>query len=126
MRLRRTVASRLLVSAAALLVVAAGAGFAEARTDDRHKPVIFIHGSDWVAPYGVSCAASFGLMKQRFRDVGHTGRLVAVGYYGHDYNCDAAIGHHGSHAMHYASGHDSANGHTGNADIRHLAYHLAW
>jgi hypothetical protein len=111
---------------AALLVMTAGVSVAEGRTNDRHKPVIFIHGSDWFAPYGVDCPRQFATMKQRFRDYGQTGPLIAVSYYRFDTRCDENIGTHGSHAVHYSSGHDATGGHTGNTNIRHLAYHLAW
>jgi putative serine esterase DUF676 len=110
--------------AAALLIAVAVP--AEARTDNRYKPVIFIHGSDWLAPYGVNCGGQFAAMKRRFRDFGHTGSLITLAYYRYDTSCDASIGRDGSHRVHYASGHDATGGHSGNTDIRHLAYHLAW
>lgn len=115
---------------AALLVTGGiallGAAPAAARTDDRQKPIIFIHGSDWLAPYGVSCPRSFGMMERRFRDWGHTGPFVTIAYYRYDTGCTASLGGDGSHTRHYASGHDPTGGHTGQTDIRHLGYHIAW
>ena len=120
-----------LLGLVAALSVAAGAALvaaapADARTNDRHKPIIFIHGSDWLAPYGVSCPRSFAAMERRLRDFGHTGPLVTVAYYRYDTGCTASIGGDGSHERHYASGHDATGGHTGQTNIRHLGYHLAW
>jgi triacylglycerol esterase/lipase EstA (alpha/beta hydrolase family) len=117
---------RLAALVAAVLVAFAGATPADTRTTDRSKPVIFIHGSDWFAPYGVDCPSSFADMKRRFRDFGWTGPLIAVSYYRYDARCDATIGTHGSHAVHYPASHYSTGAHSGNTDIRHLAYHLAW
>ena len=116
------VAALLVTGGIALL----GAAPAAARTDDRQKPIIFIHGSDWLAPYGVSCPRSFGTMERRFRDWGHTGAFVTIAYYRYDTGCTASLGGDGSHTRHYASGHDATGGHTGQTDIRHLGYHLAW
>jgi hypothetical protein len=124
LRLAALLAAQIAVVGAFALVFAAPS--TDARTNTRSKPVIFIHGSDWFAPYGVDCPRSFAIMKSRLRDFGWTGPLVAVSYYGHDTRCDASIGSHGSHSVHYASGHDSNGGHTGNTNIRHLGYHLAW
>ena len=117
---------RLAALVAAVLVAVVGVAPADAATSSRSNPVIFIHGSDWFAPYGVDCPSSFADMKRRFRDFGWTGPLIAVSYYHYDSRCDAPIGRYGSHSVHYASGHDSTGGHTGMTDIRHLAYHLAW
>lgn len=125
MRRRRLLAlvAMLLVAVSMSLLAAAPA---DARTNDRHKPIVFIHGSDWVAPYGVNCPRSFAVMERRFRDFGQTGAFVTIAYYRYDTGCTAGIGGSGSHARHYASGHDASGGHTGQTDIRHLAYHLAW
>ena len=127
---RRRPPPRLLALVAGALVtvgtILAGAGPVDGRTNDRSKPVIFLHGSDWLAPYGVDCPSQFAAMERRFRDFGHTGRLVTVAYYRYDTGCSASIGRDGSHLRHYASGHDPKGGHTGMTDIRHLGYHLAW
>jgi hypothetical protein len=117
---------RILALLAVALMVAAGATPVAARSDDRAKPVILIHGSDWAAPFGVGCASSFNEMRDRFRDWGHTGPIVKLAYYRYDRGCDHDFGHHRGHAQHHASGHDSTGGHTGGTSIRHLGYHLAW
>ena len=126
----RSPSSSLLALIAALLVAMgaalASAAPAVARTNDRSRPIIFIHGSDWLAPYGVDCPRSFAAMERRLRDLGHTGPFVTVAYYRYDTGCTADIGRDGSHLLHYASGHDATGGHTGMTSIRHLAYHLAW
>lgn len=121
---------RWLAPVAAVLLATGAASFGTqsvvARTDSRTTPIVFIHGSDWSAPYGVSCPRSFSTMEKRLRALGHTGRFVTIGYYRYDTGCSVSLGHDGSHDRHYATGHDTTGGHTGQTDIRHLAYHLAW
>ena len=99
------------------------AGTAQARTDDRTKPVVFVHG--FSHENSVNCRDSFRTMRQAFRSWGHTGAFATVAYYGGDRDCDHWTGHHGSHSTHYASGHEG-KGHTRSSSIRHLGYHLAW
>ena len=65
-------------------------------------------------------------MERRFRDWGYTGAFVTIAYYRYDTGCTASLGGDGSHTRHYATGHDATGGHTGQTDIRHLGYHLAW
>jgi pimeloyl-ACP methyl ester carboxylesterase len=64
-------------------------------------------------------------MTDKFRDWGHTGDFTTVAYYVGDTNCDHGISHHGQHDVHYGSGHEGGS-HTGDTNIRHLGYHLAW
>ncbi len=110
----------------ALLVVGMLPGLAEARTNNRTKPVLFIHGLDAFGDPGADCASYWNDMERKFRDWGHTGPLIELSFYRYDTNCDHTINHHGSHSRHYASGHYSTGGHGANTDIRHLAYHLGW
>ncbi len=110
----------------ALLVVEMLPGLAEARTNNRTKPVLFIHGLDALGDPGADCATYWNDMERKFRDWGHTGPLVELSFYRYDTNCDHTINHHSSHSRHYASGHYSTGGHGANTDIRHLGYHLAW
>jgi Putative serine esterase (DUF676) len=107
----------------ALLVAGSAVGTADARTNNRKKPVIFIHGL--ARDSSSSCASTWSDAKRRFRDWGHTGALVTVAYYGGDRRCDHWISHHGRHGNHHASGHRNGN-HTADTSIRHLGYHLAW
>jgi hypothetical protein len=102
------------------------AGTAQARTNDRAKPVILVHGFDVEGNPGTSCHATWDDLKAAFRGWGHTGPLVAVAYYEYDSGCDHRIDHHGSHARHFGSGHYTDGGHSARTDIRHLGFHLAW
>jgi pimeloyl-ACP methyl ester carboxylesterase len=107
---------------AAVLVVAAVVIPSAAARYDRSKPIYFIHG------YEDDSAADcnqWNDMKQKFRDWGDTGTFVDVGYYKGDVNCGWDIDHHGSHSVHFASGHSNGS-HTVDTNIRHLGYHLAW
>jgi hypothetical protein len=114
--------------AAALLLLLAVAGSvvgeAEARSDNRKKPIIFIHGL--AQDNSSNCASTWNDMKRKFRDWGHTGAFTTLAYYRGDRYCSHWLGHHGRHDRHYASGHDGEGGHTADTDIRHLGYHLAW
>lgn len=97
----------------------------------REAPVLFIHGLDALGNAGSDCRGQWGsrgdtgTMIGRFDQWGHTGGLVTVKYYGGDTNCTLDVHHHGSHSVHYPSGHTSGGGHTAETDIRHIGYHLA-
>lgn len=114
----------LLVVLAATLLAPAGA---QARTDTRDKPVIFVHGLDAVGDPGVSCSSTFGTMESKLRALGQTGTFDTVKYYEYDSGCDHSINSSGGNpGQHYASGHYADGGHGANTDIRHLGYHFAW
>ena len=108
-----------------VLLALAAVAEAGARTDNRRKPVVFVHG---LALDGSSdCAATWNDVKRKFRDWGHTGGFTTVAYYGNDRNCSHWVSHHGSHRKHYFRyGHQLHGNHTADADIRHLGYHFAW
>jgi pimeloyl-ACP methyl ester carboxylesterase len=108
----------------ALVVVGATAGAADARrSDNRKKPILFIHGFDLDDTPGYDCGSYWGKMRKRFRDFGQKGQLVTIAYYGGDRNCTHWLGHHGKHSRHH--GHRGRS-HDANTSIRHLGYHLAW
>jgi hypothetical protein len=109
----------------ALVVVGGTAGAADGRrSDNRKKPIVFIHGL--ARDSSNDCASTWNDMKAKVRDWGHTGAFTTIAYYRGDTNCSHWLGHHGRHSRHYASGHDGNGGHTADTDIRHLGYHLAW
>lgn len=117
------------LTAACLVLAAFGAAAAEARTDNRSKPIVFVHGLDAFGEAGVNCAGTWGTMANRLAQFGHTGTKATVAYYGGDTNCTHNLGLHGSHSKHYprTDAHNSTGGrHDMDADIRHLGYHLAW
>ncbi len=123
MQIRRTAA----VLAACLVVLGLGAVSAQARTDSRSKPIVFVHGLDAFGEAGVDCNGSFGTMINRLRQFGHTGAMVTVKYYHGDTNCSTALDGHGSHSAQFPRTDAHQNGsHDMDGDIRHLAYHLAW
>lgn len=115
--------------AACLVVAALGAAAAEARTDNRTKPIVFVHGLDAFGEAGVDCASTWNTMSSRLAQFGHTGTKATVAYYGGDTNCTHNLGLQGSHSVHYprTDAHNSTSGrHDMDGDIRHLGYHLAW
>lgn len=111
---------------------------------DQDLPIYFVHGiSGQFWPWQASssdCAATWGLMQAVFSSWGYSGPQNTVKYYGADTNCSlhGDIHHHGDHALHYGTDAYPVGGHTPSpddpdiqlhtedADIRHLAYHLAW
>ena len=122
MRMRTFVA----VAAAAGVALMAGAEAGHARSEDRAKPVLFVHGLDALGDPGVDCAGTWGDMRAALKSWGFTGSLDAVKYYEYDANCQYSINNDGSHSVHYSSDHWSGGGHGANTNIRHLGYHLAW
>lgn len=114
------------VSPALVLLVLMPA-IAGARTDDRAKPVVYVHGLDAFGTAGADCAGTWNNMKNQLTAWGWSSTHATVKYYEGDTNCGYALDHHGSHSTHYASGHGgSPTSHNADADIRHLGYHLAW
>lgn len=129
MRVRRRglrVAGALAVGLAMLLgVVPAGA-----RTDNRTKSFIMVHGLDAFGCAGVDGTSTWGDMITALTNWGWTGSKVKIGYYECDSNMSHSINHHGSHATHYGGNgeHYTASEDTHGADTRieHLGYHLMW
>lgn len=104
-----------------------------AYTSSRAYPVLLVHGYDPdFSCAGYDVASTWYYVKSTLQSLGWTGGIVGLKYYWCDTNYDASVDSHGSHTVHYASqGHYDPPGsapksHTPNADIRHLAYHLAW
>ena len=122
-----TTAKLLTTSVTVVLALGVFAPASAARTDNRSKPVIFVHGLNRSDNAGSDCAKDFGVMRRAFRRWGHTGRFTAVSYYRFDRNCNHSISHHGKHRRHFGGDaeHYDAGGHSANTDIRHLGYHLA-
>ena len=112
--------------AIALAAVLAFAGMtapaAGARTDNRSKPVYFVHGYENGSDANCN---QWDTMVSKFKDYGHDGPFEQIAYYHNDSNCTDYVDHHGEHSRHHASGHHSGS-HTEDTNIRHLAYHLAW
>jgi pimeloyl-ACP methyl ester carboxylesterase len=112
------------IVAAALVLAAVAPSTADARrSDNRKKPVLFVHGLDFAGAAGYDCGSYWGRTIRRFRDFGHTGRMVTIAYYGGDRNCTHWLGHHGRHSRN--DGH-RGRAHDADTSIRHLGYHLAW
>lgn len=116
---------RVLVIVGVLVVAAAVMPAAQARTNDRSKPIVYVHGFDPTFSSGYDCHAYWDAMADALEGWGHTGERVTVQYYWADYNCTYTENHHGSHSAHHAGGH-LYGGHTRDTSIRHLGYHLAW
>jgi Palmitoyl protein thioesterase len=113
--------------AALLLAGAACADVASARTDNRTKPIVFVHGLDAFGDAGVDCAATWNTMANRLGQFGHTGTKFTVKYYWGDTNCSGALDAYGSHSTHFPrTDAHQAGSHDMDGDIRHLGYHLAW
>ena len=96
------------------------------------SPVLMVHGAEVTPPSGVDCATTWDDLKRFLRDQGFADRpLLTISYYEQDANCDRSIndatGSHGqSYFDAYGTHSGGAGGHTANANIEHIAYHLAW
>ena len=91
-------------------------------TVTRSAPVLMVHGFELG---GASDCTKWNTMASLFSGWGHP-TMVRLRFYDGDTGCDHNISHHGSHDRHYGGVGHRGDGHTQNADIRHLAYHLAW
>jgi len=96
----------------------------DGRTDDKAKPVIFIHGFS-----GANCEGDWGFLLDHLRASGWTGEFRVLKFLSGDTNCNAragmtmdCMGCFGSHSAWF--GH-SGTTHNNNTSIRHLSWHLA-
>jgi pimeloyl-ACP methyl ester carboxylesterase len=96
----------------------------DARTDDKAKPVIFIHGYS-----GANCERDWGFLLDHLRASGWTGEFRVLKFLSGDTDCNARPGMtmdcmscFGSHSHWF--GH-SGTKHNNNTSIRHLSWHLA-
>jgi triacylglycerol esterase/lipase EstA (alpha/beta hydrolase family) len=112
----------ILVAMLGAATLAAGVSTAQARTTDRAKPIIYVHG---FLLSGASNCNQWQPMAATLASLGHTGPQTTLAYYTGDANCSHALDHHGSHDLHHPSGHRDGS-HTQATSIRHLGYHLAW
>lgn len=118
---------RLAGALALCLLAVLAATPADARTDDRSKPILYVHGYDSSGfTIGYSCTSYFDGTYTALESWGHTGERALVRYYRDDSNCNVDSHAHGSHGTHHPGGHSTGNGHTRDTSIRHLGYHLAW
>jgi pimeloyl-ACP methyl ester carboxylesterase len=120
----RLIAMALAVAASLLFAGSA----AQARTDDRSKPIVFLHGLDAFGTAGADCNM-WNNMISSLQAWGWTGTMVKVAYYEGDTNCNYGVDHHGSHSTHFggAGEHNGAGtSHTADTQIEHLGYHFAW
>jgi hypothetical protein len=96
-------------------------------------PVLMIHGIDAVGAAGHDCASYWDDAKSFLRAHGYADRsLLTIKYYEGDQNCDRDIDSYvkptlGNSYFNGKGAHTGADsGHTSEAAIEHLAYHLAW
>jgi hypothetical protein len=120
----------LLVATAAVAVAALYPGGATAYTSNTTKPIIFVHGYEAFNCPSSDGTATWGAMISALQAWGWNQAMVKEGYYSCDTNMTDTLDGYGSHSAYYSSGHEAApDGHTSHnryADIKHLAYHLAW
>jgi hypothetical protein len=93
------------------------------------RPVVFVHGIDADPRDGWGADGhNWRDMKNVLQRQGWCSSLVSLAYYEGDKNFDDDIDPHGDHGRHHGGRleHTKANRHTGNTDLRHIAYHWAW
>jgi hypothetical protein len=76
--------------ALSLLTGVLTAGTAEARTNNRSKVVLFVHGYNPTST-STNCGGDFDTMISQMRAEGFTGSLVKVGWYSGDTNCNVNL-----------------------------------
>lgn len=72
-----------------------GASPADARTNDKAKPVLFVHGYNPTSS-STDCGGDFDQMIGQLRSQGFTGPMVKVGFYSGDVNCNVNLRSYGS------------------------------
>ena len=88
-----------IVVAICTLAMVAGvftASSAEARTNNRSKTVLFVHGYNPTST-NTNCGGDFDTMISQMRSEGFTGTMVKVGYYSNDSNCNVNLHSYGSY-----------------------------
>jgi hypothetical protein len=83
------------VACVAVLFGLMGVSPAQARTNDKSKPVLFVHGYNPTSS-STDCGADFDRMIGQLRSEGFTGRMIKIGFYSGDYNCDVNLRSYGS------------------------------
>lgn len=102
----------------------------QARTDNRSKAIVMVHGLDAFGCAGDNGTSTWGDLITAFTNWGWSGSKVKLGYYECDSNQSHFINHHGSHATHFGGNGEhytsSENTHGADTAIEHLGYHLMW
>lgn len=93
-RTRRAGLVAVALTVAAVLGVLTAAP-AEARTDTKSKPILFVHGYNPISN-STDCGGEFDDMISRLRAQGFTGQMIKVGFYSGDVNCNVNLRSYGS------------------------------
>ena len=80
---RTRIAIAVVLCTLAMLAGVFTAGVAEARTNNRSKTVLFVHGYNPTST-NTNCGGDFDTMISQMRSDGFTGSMVKVGYYSGD------------------------------------------
>jgi len=78
-----------------LLFGLVGAKPADARTNDKAKPVLLVHGYN-ATSNSTDCSSDFDQMIGQLRAEGFTGPMVKIGFYSGDVNCNVNLRSYGS------------------------------
>jgi hypothetical protein len=92
---RRVAAGSAAVVLAITLFGVLGASPAGARTDNKSKPVLFVHGYNPTSN-STDCGGDFDAMISQLRSQGFTGQMIKVGFYSGDVNCNVNLRSYGS------------------------------
>lgn len=105
----------------ALALIVLPAPSADARTDTRTKPIVYVHGYNAFGD-GTDCNM-WSTMDNTLRSWGLTGPKVTVRYYFGDVNCSKSLQNYGTNGRHYDPGYSQWDRYV---RIEHLGYRLAW
>lgn len=120
---RRTLGVKALVALLSVFVViVAVAPSAEARTNNRTKRVLMVHGYD---PFGTptSSCDMWSSFESTMAGRGFSGPFTSVGYYDNQVGCDFSVIPYGSPSKHHPP---SGGVHDRYVNIEHLGYEFAW
>lgn len=119
---RSLVAKAIVVLTSLFVLMAATAPAAGARTNDKTKRVLMIHGYD---PFGTptSSCDMWNNFETTMKSLGFTGAFTSVGYYDNQVSCDVSVIPYGSTTKQYAP---SGGVHDRYVNIEHLGYEFAW
>lgn len=119
MKQRVTTVASVLLAVAVVLSVNAPA--AHARTDNRSKPIVYVHGYNAFGD-GTSCTM-WDSMDNTLNSWGNTGAKATIKYYFGDTNCSHDLRNFGTNGKHYDPGYTNWDRYV---RLEHLGYRLAW
>ena len=119
--MKRGITRLFFVFVAVAVLLGANVPGAEARTDNRSKPTVYVHGYNAFGD-GTDCNM-WNTMDNTLNTWGNTGAKSTVKYYFGDTNCTHSLQSYGTNGKHYDPGYANWDRYV---RLEHLGYRLAW